>query len=122
MIEQLKDVPANIACFRATGEVTKEDFKKVLVPGVERLLDRIDKINFILILDTDVKDFSAGAWLQDAMLGLRHLLNWNRASIVTDSEGVKKFTNAFSVVVPGEFRGFSKSELQQAIDWTSEKN
>jgi hypothetical protein len=120
MIETLKNVPANVAAFRATGEVTQDDYKTVLVPQVEQLVKEIDKINFLLLLDTDVQNFTAGAWMQDALLGIKNITKWNRAAIVSDSEGVIKFTDAFSVIVPGEFKGFKKAELEQAIAWVSE--
>ncbi len=119
MIETLKNVPANVAAFRATGEVTQDDFKNVVIPQVEQLLEKQDKLNYLLLLDTDVKDFTAGAWMQDALLGIKNITKWNRAAIVSDSEGVIKFTDAFSVVIPGEFRGYKKAQLEQAIAWVA---
>ncbi|AWG25959.1 STAS/SEC14 domain-containing protein [Flavobacterium kingsejongi] len=121
MIEKLKDVPDTIAAFRAVGEITKEDFTNLVIPEVEALVQRTDKLNYLLLLDTELKEFSAGAWLQDALLGIKNITKWNRAAIVSDSEGVIQFTNAFSVVMPGEFKGFRKNELQLAIDWVAEK-
>ncbi len=121
MIERLKDVPGNLAAFRATGEVTQDDFKNTVMPEVELMVEKTDKLNYLLLLDTDIKNFTAGAWLQDALLGIKNLTKWNRAAIVSDSENIIKFTDAFSVAMPGEFKGFKKTELQQAIDWASEK-
>ena len=121
MIEKLKDAPDTIAAFRAVGEITKEDFTNLVIPEVEALVQRTDKLNYLLLLDTELKEFSAGAWLQDALLGIKNITKWNRAAIVSDSEGVIQFTNAFSVVMPGEFKGFRKNELQLAIDWVAEK-
>ena len=121
MIEKLKDVPNTIAAFRAVGEITKEDFTNLVIPEVEALVQRTDKLNYLLLLDTELKEFSAGAWLQDALLSIKNITKWNRAAIVSDSEGVIQFTNAFSVVMPGEFKGFRKNELQLAIDWVAEK-
>lgn len=122
MIETLKNVPDNLAAFRATGEITKDDFKDVVMPEVEKLVEKTGKLNYLLLLDTDIKNFTAGAWLQDALLGVQNLTKWNRCAIVADSEGIIKFTDAFSVAMPGEFKGFKKSELQQAIDWAAEKS
>lgn len=121
MIERLKDVPGNLAAFRATEEVTQDDFKNTVMPEVELMVEKTDKLNYLLLLDTDIKNFTAGAWLQDALLGIKNLTKWNRAAIVSDSENIIKFTDAFSVAMPGEFKGFKKTELQQAIDWASEK-
>jgi hypothetical protein len=54
-------------------------------------VEKIDKINFLLLLDTPVENFTAGAWMEDALLGVKHLTKWNRAGIVSDSDKVIKF-------------------------------
>jgi len=120
MITPIQDLPQNMVGFRASGEVTKDDFKPV-IEQVEALVERTDQLNYLLVLDTSPKDFTAGAWLQDGLMGIKNITKWNRAAIVTDSEEVITFTNAFSKLMPGEFKGFHKDELQSAIDWTSEK-
>ena len=76
----------------------------------------------MLFLDNSPTDFTIGAWMQDAILGIKNLTKWNRAAIVTDSETVMNFTSVFSKLMPGEFKGFSKTDYQIAVDWTSEKN
>lgn len=119
MIETLNSLPANVAGFRATGEVTQDDFKNVVFPAVERLVEKQKDLNYLLLLNTDISNFTAGAWFQDVVLGLKNLTNWNRAAIVTDSEGVIKFTDAFSVLAPGEYKGYKKSEFEQAVSWVS---
>jgi len=120
MIQKISNVPDNMVAFRASGEVTKEDFENVF-PEVEALVERTGKLNYLLELETSPADFTMGAWLQDALLGIKNITKWNRAAIVSDSEGVRNFTDAFSKVMPGEFRGFPISELEHAIDWVSEK-
>ncbi len=107
--------------FRATGEVVKDDFENVVMPEVKKLVEKTDRLNYMLVLDTSVKNFSFGAWFKDAALGIKNLTKWNRAAIITDSEGVKKFTAVFSVLMPGEFRAFEHHDLQLATDWASEK-
>lgn len=119
MIEQMRDVPSNVAAFRAVGDVTKEDFDNVVIPAVDHLVIQTGELNFLLHLDTSMSDFTIGAWLKDAGMGLKNLLKWRKAAIVSDSDAIKKFTDAFSVVIPGEFKGFSKDQLREAIKWAS---
>jgi len=120
MINQITDVPANMVAFRASGEVTKDDFD-VVFKKVEELVKNTGKLNYMLVLENSPADFSAGAWLQDALLGIKNITKWNRAAIVTDSQGVVVFTDAFSKLMPGEFKGFYKEEYNTAVDWTAEK-
>lgn len=121
MIQQLENTPENMIGFRAVGEVTKEDFADNVIPSVEKQVEKTGKLNYLLLLDTSVKDFSAGAWWQDAILGIKNLTKWNRAAIVSDSEGIRRFTDFFSILMPGEFKGFHKEDLDKAILWTSEQ-
>jgi len=119
MIQILQEVPPNVAAFRASGTVTAEDYEQVVKPEVDRLVNQTDELNFLLELNTDVENFTMGAWLQDALVGLKNLTKWHRAAIVTDSEKIISATNAFSYLVPGEYKGFRKSNLREAVDWVS---
>lgn len=116
MIETI-NAPNNVAAFRATGEVTKEDYKEVIIPAVEELVKNQNKLNFLLLLDTEIGNFTLGAWVQDVMLGLENFGKWHRAAIVSDSDSILAFTDGFSYISPGEFRGFKKDDLNDAINW-----
>ena len=120
MIEKIKGLPINMVGFRTEGQVVQEDFEFV-TKEVNSLVNRTEKLNYLLFLDNSPKDFTLGAWMQDAFLGIKNLTKWNRAAIVTDSETVINFTNIFSKLMPGEFKGFKKNDYQLAVDWTSEK-
>jgi hypothetical protein len=121
MIQQIDHLPANMVGFKATGDVTEADFTGTVMPKVKELIDKTDALNYMLVLDTSIKNFTAGAWFKDAIMGIKHLTKWNRAAIVTDVDGIRVFTGIFSVIMPGEFKGFEHKDLQAAIDWVSEK-
>lgn len=122
MIQEMKDTPNTMVGFRAVGDITKEDFDKVVLPAVAELVQRTGKLNYLLELDTQLKNFTIGAWLKDAMMGLNNLTNWNRAAIVSHSDTLNTFTDMFSKVVPGEFRGFKHDDLTAAINWVGEQD
>lgn len=119
MIQLMNDVPANVAGFRALGEVDADDYKKVLVPALDALVAKQEKINFLLVLDTSLKDFSIGALLQDLGVGLKHFTKWHKMAIVSESDGINKFTDAFSYIAPGEAKGYTHAQLEKAIEWVS---
>lgn len=120
MIIEIPGLPDTMVGFRANGEVTKEDFR-VVQATVAHLVEKQGSLNYMLVLDNSPKDFTFGAWMQDALLGIKNITKWNRAAIVTDIEGVINFTDAFSKVMPGEFRGYRKSEYEDAVNWVSGK-
>lgn len=114
---QILNSPENVVAFRALGEITKNDYKKVIAPAVEQLADTTNEINFLLLVDTEIKNFTTAAWMEDALIGLKNFGKWNRAAIVTDSENAISFTNGFSYIAPGEFRGYKKAAFDEAINW-----
>ncbi len=122
MITIIPEAPENVAAFSAIGDVTKEDFENLVLPHVQRKVNQYNELNYLLYLDTDLDKFTMGAWLQDALLGLKNLTMWNRAAIVTDKEGVQNFTDIFSVVMPGEFKSFPKGNLYNALYWCKNGN
>ncbi len=119
MIEYMEGLPANMVGFKATDEITETDFSETVLPKVKELVTKTDTLNYLLVLDTSIKNFTLGAWMKDALMGLQNITKWNRAAIVTDVDAIRTFTDMFSIVVPGEFKGFEQSELQTAIEWVS---
>ncbi|MFT3701080.1 MAG: STAS/SEC14 domain-containing protein [Agriterribacter sp.] len=119
MIVKIENTPDNMIGFQALNNVTSDDFETLVLPEVKALVDRTGKLNYLMVIDTDLSNFTAGAWWQDALLGLKNFGSWNRAAILSDSDGIKTFTNIFSIVMPGEFKGFSKDQLEEAVVWVS---
>ena len=121
MLTVIQNLPDHVFGVRASGEVTKDDLKEVLLPGLENLSERYKEIYYLLVLDTDVQNFTAGAWIQDLVAGVKHLTEWKKMAIVSDQKSVEKFTGLFSYVSPGEAKGYEHAELQKAIDWVGIK-
>jgi hypothetical protein len=121
MISVIKDAPENVAAFRATGEVDTDDYDNVVIPAIDALVKKQDKINFMLVLDTSLADFSVSALIKDLSVGLKHFSKWHRMAIVSESKGINTFTDLFSYVAPGEAKGFTHAEMEEARKWVSEE-
>ena len=119
MITHLANLPPNIVAFKAVGSITEKDFIDTVMPQVKALVDKTGKLNYLLVLESSLDEFTIGAWVKDALMGLQHLTKWNRAAIVTDVKSIRYFTDMFSYVIPGEFKGFEHKNLQEAIDWVA---
>lgn len=120
MITQLLDLPDNVLGFSATGRVTAEDYETKLIPAVDALFKRRDKIRFLYYLGEEFTGFSAGAMLDDAKVGLKHCTGWERIAVVTDIEWVRAGVRIFGFTIPGQIRLFHNSELVEAKRWLSE--
>lgn len=122
MITVLPETPENVAAFQASGDITKEDFENLVIPHVQAKVNTYQELNFLLLLNTHVENFSFGAWWQEVLLGLKNLVSWNRAAIVTDQKEVQNFTDIFSVLMPGEFKSFPTEDLANALFWCAKGN
>ncbi len=107
MIKHLENLPSNIVGFKATGEITATDFTETVLPKVMELIEKTDKLNYLLVLETSVKNFTIGAWMKDVITGIKHLIKWNRAAIVSDSEGLGVLQISSVILYLGSLEGLS---------------
>lgn len=117
MVEVLEGFPDHVAAFRATGKVTGRDYDEVINPLVANIYGRGEKISFLYLIDTPLANFTAGAWLKDAILGFVYFTEWRRIAIVSDNTGAKRFTNCFGHLVPGKYRGYILDDYDEAKIW-----
>jgi hypothetical protein len=119
MIE-LMPVPETMLGFRASGDVTREDYQGIVVPEVCRLIRERKDLNFLLLLEPPLSTTMGASWVREVCVnGVGKLTAWNRVAIVSDSEAVKSFARAFRVFARGELRSFMKAELNTAVSWTA---
>jgi hypothetical protein len=119
MLELITDIPSTIVGVKATGRIRKEDYKKVLLPALKDLYGRTGRVSLLLLIETKLRNYSIGAWTEDAKTGLRYFSKWHRVAIVSSRKGIKRFTNIFGSLVPGQYKGFMTEELEKAKDWVS---
>lgn len=117
MLTEITGLPENIFGVRATGDVDANDIKDVLLPGLKRTADRFGEIRYLLVLETDVKNFTAGAWVQDAKVGLQNFTKWEKIAVVSSEKGVEWFTDVFTIVTPGSSKGFKPYQIEEAEIW-----
>src|ERR1700733_9770700 len=117
MITLMNDVPPFVAAFIASGEVTKEDYEQVLIPRIEEVYRAHGHIHFLFELKTEVGNFTTAAWWKDLMVGLEHFSKWKKMAIVSDQKAVEKMSSLLSPVLPGETKGFSLQDIEEAKNW-----
>nr|WP_313268704.1 STAS/SEC14 domain-containing protein [Epilithonimonas vandammei] len=83
------------------------------MPEVAKFTEKYQYLNYMLIVDTILSNFSAGTWLNDMVLGLQELKNWHRAAIVIDNDAVDAATKVFNTITIGEFKVFKHQELTE---------
>ena len=115
-------MPAHVVGIHAVGEVTKQDIKNVLIPHLDDKVKQYGELNYLLVLETHIKNFTAGALLHDMKAGLKHYGRWKKIAVVTEQKGVKWFSDVFGVFIPGKSKGFPLERLDDAVMWISAKD
>lgn len=119
MLQIMKDLPEHVVGVRAMGRVNKDDYEHTLVPAIEKVAKEFNVINFLMILETDVANFTYGAWMQDAKISLKHYVKWHKVAIVTDQKVIEKISHFLSFVSPAEVKGFPVSDVELAKAWVA---
>ena len=116
-------MPEGTIGFRASGEIDVEEYKRVLMPPIERAVDE-GRVRLLFQAGPDFAKFDPAAIWADARsgvnLGLRHRDAWERFAMVTDLEWIARSTQLFGWAVPGELRVFRLAELEGAKAWLAE--
>lgn len=119
MIERIDPMPAGTIGFRASGRLTRNDYRDVLEPllgaaaeaGEIRMLFEITDFNGVEPA-AGYEDFKTGLGL-----GFGHRSAWKRSAIVTDLEWLAKGFEFFSWVTPGEVKVYGLDGFGEAQDW-----
>jgi len=120
MIEKISNLPDNALGFTAKGTVTANDYETVIIPTVEALFSRYRKVRFLYHLGEDFSGFEVSAMWNDAKLGLKHLMGWERMAVVSDMDWIRGAVRIFGLAIPGQVRVFHNSELTEATRWINE--
>lgn len=120
MIEQIQGLPVGTLAFRASGQVTAEDYENVLVPDAEAAFALNRRLRLLYVIDDDFEGFDPRAMWDDAALRMRHFSGWERIALVTDVPWLRATASAMSFAVPIDFRLFELVELETAKVWICE--
>jgi hypothetical protein len=119
VLETITGLPDNVVGIKASGEVTADDYRKVLVPAVEGVLDGEGKLRMLYVYGDDVTGLSAGATWQDTKVGLGHYTRWEKVAVVTNREWLRHSVDIFGHLIPGEVKAFTNKEEAEARTWVS---
>jgi SpoIIAA-like len=121
VVERIEDMPAGTVGFRASGKLTRDDYRQVMEPGLRAAADA-GEIRMLFALDS-FDGLEPGAWFEDMKtglgLGVGHHSAWKRSAIVTDVEWLAKAFQFFSWMTPGEVEVFEADRLEDARRWVT---
>lgn len=123
MIERVGDLPAGVLGFRASGKITRDEYREMMKPIYEAL-ERGEKLNIYFELAGDFHGLDLDALWEDmkagVSVGLKHRSSWQRMGLVTDKDWIRYPAAAFGPLAPGELRVFDPAETDRAKAWVAE--
>ena len=120
MVKRIPDFPDNVLAFTAEGTVTVKDYESVIIPTVEAIFSRREKVRFLYHLGDMFTGFEAGAMWDDAKVGFKHLTGWEKMALVSDVDWIRAALKIFGLAIPGQVRVFRNSEFAEAKKWVCE--
>lgn len=119
MIEELHDFPDSVFACRIGATVTREDYERTIIPAIEAILSRRDKLRVYCEAKGDISAETGAMW-DDFKLGVRHWTSWERIALVTGLDWVAPVVRVMSALLPGDIRLFRPEEAQAARRWICE--
>jgi SpoIIAA-like len=122
VIEPLDNLPAGVIGFRATGHVTRDEYRDVLLPAMRERAEA-GEVRLVFAIGPGFEEFEAGAMWEDTKvgmtLGIGHHSAWKRCALATDVEWVTKAFHMFAWMAPGEVETFRLDQLDEAAEWAA---
>ena len=121
---EILDSPENVFAIEVVGKLEKDDYEKVLVPAVQKMIDGPGEIRAVFVFGDRYEGLTAGATWADTKLYVGELLHrelskWKRCAIVTDLDWLRHSVAMFHWMMPGEVEVFEPSKVPEAIAWAA---
>ena len=116
MFRVVEGLPEGVLGLEAFGRITHEDYRDVLIPGVESLLAR-GPVDMLYAIGEDFTGFDLEALWDDAAVGVRHWRDFRRVAVVADQQWIRDAVSMFEPFFPCEVRLFARCEMAAAKDW-----
>jgi hypothetical protein len=116
---QIESIEGNTIGVKVVDKLTDEDYKNVLVPGLEQVLESHDKVR-VLVDATDFEGWNPAAAWDDVTFGMKHRNDFEKLAIVGGKEWMNWGAKLGARFMSGAVKTFSSEELEQAREWIEE--
>jgi hypothetical protein len=117
MIEIRPESQGNILVLKATGKLTRRDYKEVLIPRLESIIHEHGKARLLLDMGDEFQGWKAMALWDDIHFGLKHRSDFEKMGVIAAPRWVGWMLKLGSVLISGELRTFSPTDRAAAVAW-----
>lgn len=116
MFKIIEGLPADVMAIEASGKVTHEDYRDMLIPKAEAMMVQ-GPIKMLYVVGKECTGFELEALWDDSTFGIKHWHDCSHIAVVTDHAWLNITVNMFKPFFHGDIRLFRLAELPAAKDW-----
>ena len=117
MIEILPESQGNLIAVKASGKVTDQDYKEILIPKADRVLAENDRANFLFWLSDQFEGFELGAAWDDIKYASGHHDKFDKVALVGGPRWVEWTSKIFGPMLKAEVKHFEEVQIVEAWSW-----
>jgi SpoIIAA-like len=117
MFNIMPESQGKIIGLRATGKLTDQDYKEILLPSLEALIMQHGKIRLLCFIDEGFTGLEPGAFWEDAKFFFPHKNDFEKMAIAGGPKWVGLIMKLFAPLMAGEARIFHGDQLPEAWEW-----
>jgi SpoIIAA-like len=117
MIQIMPESEGKVIGLKTSGKLTDQDYKEVLIPRLEALINQYGKIRLLCLIGEDFAGMEAGAMWDDAKFFMAHTRDFEKMVLVGGSTWMEVMMKLFSPLVTGGIKVFSPDALAEAWVW-----
>lgn len=122
MFKRIQTDAPTIVAFDAIGTLTDDDYTGTLIPAFEAAIEAQGKVRAMIRFGPDFDGYSAGALMDDAVFGIRHLKDFDKIAVVTDIDWVAKGVSMFAHLSTIPIRVFGADQIDAGLVWLQSDN
>lgn len=121
MIKFLKTKEEKIVHLKYEGEITDEDYKKVLIPQLEKKISKAAPLRVLADM-RKVKGIGWKAMVDDYKFGMDHLKDFERMATVGDIWWLGPMMKVSNLFFKMDLKHFKSDQLEDAKKWIHTKH
>lgn len=106
--------------FHLSGQVTQDDYDRLLIPAIETALNENDGLRALVVVRAGFTGYDMGALWADSKLGLTYWSGFERVAVAADEGWIAMAVRAFAPLMPCPVQVFALAEADVARRWLRE--
>ncbi|WP_220213770.1 STAS/SEC14 domain-containing protein [Streptomyces shenzhenensis] len=117
MLERAQDAPSGVDAVKASGTVSKDDYKAVIEPLIDDARREGRRIRLLWECGPEFRSFTPAAGWEDLKTGTGAMRLFEGCAVVTDMRWIRDSTRLASFLMPCPVRVFDGQDREEALRW-----